>query len=128
MTTVAEPLVHRGRVKGFLRLVVIEHSVFALPFAYVAALTAMRSHVRWADLVLVTVAMVAARTFAMAANRVIDRELDARNPRTAQRELVTGALSVRTAAAGMAVALVVFLNWPDPVRLFWPWYGERKPG
>jgi 4-hydroxybenzoate polyprenyltransferase len=53
--------------------------------------------------------MVAARTFAMAANRVIDRELDARNPRTASRELVTGALSMRTAVTGGAVSLAVFL-------------------
>jgi 4-hydroxybenzoate polyprenyltransferase len=99
----------QGGVRGFLRLVAIEHSVFALPFAYVAALTAMRDGVRWGDLALVTVAMVAARTFAMAANRVIDRELDARNPRTASRELVTGALPLRTAVTGMAVSLVVFL-------------------
>ncbi len=92
--------------RSFLRLVVIEHSVFALPFAYIAALTAGAG---WADLALVTVAMVAARTFAMAANRVIDRELDARNPRTARRELVTGAVSVRTAVTGALVALAVFL-------------------
>jgi 4-hydroxybenzoate polyprenyltransferase len=108
MTTVA--LARPGPVRGFLRLVVIEHSVFALPFAYIAALTATRHDLRYADFVLVTVAMVAARTFAMAANRVIDRELDARNPRTARRELVTGALTVRTALAGMAVALAVFLG------------------
>jgi 4-hydroxybenzoate polyprenyltransferase len=111
-TGLAEPVGSSGRVRAFLRLVVVEHSVFALPFAYVAALTAMRSvgdRVRWWDLVLVTVAMVAARTFAMAANRVIDRELDARNPRTAQRELVTGAVSVRTAVVGAVVALAVFL-------------------
>lgn len=99
-----------GRVRGFLRLVAIEHSIFALPFAYVAALTAMRSQVEWRPLLLVTVAMVAARTFAMAANRVIDRNIDARNPRTATRELVTGALSVRTAVTGMVVALAVFLT------------------
>lgn len=113
MTTAAEPLLRTGRVRSFLRLVTIEHSVFALPFAYVAALAAMRSlgrQVRWADLLLVTVAMVAGRTFAMAANRVIDREIDARNPRTAQRELVTGAVSVRTAWAGALVALVLFLT------------------
>jgi 4-hydroxybenzoate polyprenyltransferase len=101
-------------VRAFLRLVMIEHSVFALPFAYVSALAAMHSlgraaWVRWGDLLLVTVAMVAARTFAMAANRVIDREIDARNPRTAGRELVTGAVSVRTASVGAAVALAVFL-------------------
>ncbi|HVF18993.1 MAG TPA: menaquinone biosynthesis prenyltransferase MqnP [Mycobacteriales bacterium] len=101
-----------GPVRGFLRLVVIEHSVFALPFAYIAALTAMRDdrgRVDWVDLALVTAAMVAARTFAMAANRVIDRELDARNPRTAGRELVTGALSVRTATVGAVVALAAFV-------------------
>src|SRR5579883_2885111 len=97
-----------GRVRAFLRLVMIEHSVFALPFAYVASLTAMylaSHHVRWVCLGLVTVAMVGARTFAMAANRIIDRELDARNPRTAGRELVTGALSLRVAWVGALAAL-----------------------
>lgn len=99
-------------VKAFLRLVTIEHSVFALPFAYLSALTAMDRlgrRVHWGDLALVTVAMVGARTFAMAANRIIDRRIDARNPRTAGRELVTGAVSVRTAWTGAAVALAVFL-------------------
>lgn len=108
-----------GRVRAFLRLVVIEHSVFALPFAYIAALTAMRDHgadngtgqgrVVWWRLVVITVAMVAARTVAMAANRIVDRHVDARNPRTAGRELVTGAMSLRTAYAGTTVALGVFL-------------------
>ena len=102
-----------GRVRAFLRLVAIEHSVFALPFAYLSALTVMArlgGGVRWLDLLLITVAMVGARTFAMAANRIIDRHIDARNPRTAGRELVTGAVSVRTAWTGAAVALVVFLG------------------
>jgi 4-hydroxybenzoate polyprenyltransferase len=97
---------------GFLRLVTIEHSVFALPFAYLAALTAMvrqDGRVDWLKLVLITVAMVGARTFAMAVNRIVDRGIDARNPRTANRELVTGAVSVRTAWIGSAVALGVFL-------------------
>jgi 4-hydroxybenzoate polyprenyltransferase len=91
----------------------IEHSVFALPFAYVAALSAgfdVSRSVHWADLGLITVAMVAARTFAMATNRLIDREIDARNPRTAGRELVTGVVSVRTALIGALVALAVFLG------------------
>ena len=102
-----------GRTRAFLRLVMIEHSVFALPFAYIAALTAMflgNGHVHWLELLLVTLAMVGLRTFAMAANRIIDREIDARNPRTAGRELVTGAVSLRTAYTGAAVALVVFLG------------------
>lgn len=100
-----------GPVRAFLRLVVIEHSVFALPFAYVAALTAMRDeagHVVWWRLGVITVAMVSGRTFAMAMNRIIDRHIDAQNPRTAGRELVTGAVSLRTAWAGALVALAVF--------------------
>lgn len=102
-----------GRTKAFLRLVMIEHSVFALPFAYIAALTAMFTwdkNIHWGRLLLVTIAMVGLRTFAMACNRIIDREIDARNPRTAGRELVTGAVSVRHAWTGALVAVVVFLG------------------
>jgi len=99
--------------RSFLSLVKIEHSVFALPFAYLSALTAMARgphRVTWGDLLLITVAMVGARTFAMAANRIIDRHIDARNPRTAGRELVTGVVSVRNAWAGAILALAVFLG------------------
>ncbi|MCC9310783.1 4-hydroxybenzoate octaprenyltransferase [Kitasatospora sp. RB6PN24] len=102
-----------GKIKSFLRLVMIEHSIFALPFAYIASFTAMflaDKRIHWGQLLIVTVAMVSLRTFAMAANRIIDRELDARNPRTAGRELVTGAVSLRTAYTGSAVALLVFLG------------------
>jgi 4-hydroxybenzoate polyprenyltransferase len=138
-TGLADDVARSGRVRAFLRLVAIEHSVFALPFAYLAAVTAMSTlpcapalpfgwqwrdrvsfgfvsgscdslgGIDWRVLALITVAMVAARTFAMAANRLIDRELDARNPRTASRELVTGAVSVRTARVGAGVALLAFL-------------------
>ncbi|MER5961909.1 menaquinone biosynthesis prenyltransferase MqnP [Streptomyces sp. NPDC002057] len=103
----------RGGVPSFLRLVMIEHSVFALPFAYIAALTAMYQvdrNIHWWTLFLVTVCMVGLRTFAMACNRIIDREIDARNPRTAHRELVTGAVSVRSAWTGAGIAVVVFLG------------------
>ena len=112
MTTAAFE-VPPGKVKSFLRLVMIEHSVFALPFAYIAALTAMflaDSRVHWGELFVVTVCMVGLRTFAMAANRIIDREIDSRNPRTAGRELVTGAVSLRTAYIGSGIALIVFLG------------------
>lgn len=101
-----------SKVRKFLRLVMIEHSVFALPFAYIAALTAMwlqTRSVHWVQLLLITVAMVSARTVAMSANRILDRNFDALNPRTAKRELVTGELSVRTAEVGTVVALAVFL-------------------
>lgn len=98
--------------KAFLRLVAVEHSVFALPFAYLGALSAMTLYggrVQWWPLLFITIAMVGARTFAMAANRILDRHVDARNPRTSQRELVTGAVSLRTAWTGAGVALGVFL-------------------
>jgi len=63
--------------------------------------------VHWVDLLLVTIAMVSGRTFAMAANRILDRKIDALNPRTKNRELVTGAVSVRTAWTGAVVSLVI---------------------
>ena len=110
MTVVAAA--ERSRVRKFLRLVMIEHSIFALPFAYIAALTAMWTQTRsvhWVQLLLITVAMVSARTVAMSANRILDRNFDALNPRTARRELVTGELSVRSAEVGTLVALVIFL-------------------
>jgi 4-hydroxybenzoate polyprenyltransferase len=103
----------RGRVRKFLRLVMIEHSVFALPFAYIAALTAMWTQTRsvhWVQLVLITIAMVSARTVAMSANRILDRNFDALNPRTARRELVTGELSVRSAEVGTVIAVLIFLG------------------
>lgn len=108
-----------NHVKDFLKLVAFEHSVFALPFAYLSTLTVMHLEdaFSWRVLALVTIAMVAARTLAMAANRIIDRKVDAQNPRTARRELVTGAVSLRTAYVGCAVSLVALLasaallNW-----------------
>ena len=90
----------------------IEHSVFALPFAYIAALTAMWRETRsvhWVQLLLITIAMVSARTVAMSANRILDRDFDALNPRTARRELVTGEMTVRAAWTGTVVALAIFL-------------------
>jgi 4-hydroxybenzoate polyprenyltransferase len=108
-----------NHVKDFLRLVAFEHSVFALPFAYLSTLTVMvlEDAFSWWVLGLVTVAMVSARTLAMAANRIIDRKIDALNPRTAKRELVTGKVSLRTAYVGCAVSLAALLvsagllNW-----------------
>ncbi|MDX3521758.1 menaquinone biosynthesis prenyltransferase MqnP [Streptomyces scabiei] len=113
MTSASAAIPQPGRTKAFLRLVMIEHSIFALPFAYIAALTAMfrlDGNVHWVRLLLVTVCMVGLRTFAMAVNRIIDREIDARNPRTAHRELVTGAMSVRHAWTGALIAVVIFLG------------------
>ena len=89
--------------RRFASLVKLEHTVFALPFAYVGMLLALGEAPRARDWLWVTVAMVGARTLAMGLNRLIDAELDARNPRTATRELPAGALS-RLQVAGLCVA------------------------
>jgi len=98
--------------------------VFALPFAYVGALLAVDGWPGIDAMFWVTVAMVGARTLAMALNRLIDAELDARNPRTATRELPSGALTRRQVAALSAVSLGMFLlavSQLDPViRWLWP--------
>ncbi len=80
-----------------------EHTLFALPFAYGGMLLAADGWPGWRVFLLVTLAMVGARSAAMAANRVIDARIDALNPRTAAREIPTGALTVRD---GWLVALV----------------------
>jgi 4-hydroxybenzoate polyprenyltransferase len=77
----------------FARLVKIEHTLFALPFAYVGALLAVQGIPSAHDLFWITVAMVGARSLAMGLNRLIDARIDARNPRTASRELPAGLLT-----------------------------------
>ncbi|MGH3007911.1 MAG: UbiA-like polyprenyltransferase [Gaiellaceae bacterium] len=108
----------------FARLVKIEHTVFALPFAYVGAFLAVNGTPSGHDLLWITLAMVGARSLAMALNRLIDARIDARNPRTAGRELPSGQLSLVQVALFSAVALALFLVavWQlDPlVRWLWP--------
>jgi 4-hydroxybenzoate polyprenyltransferase len=108
----------------FAALVKIEHTVFALPFAYVGAFLAVDAVPSAHDLVWITVAMVGARSLAMALNRLIDAGIDARNPRTATRELPAGRLRSWHVVAFCAVSLAVFLAavWQlDPlVRWLWP--------
>ena len=105
-------------------LVRIEHTVFALPFAYVGAFLAVDAWPGLADMIWVTVAMVGARTLAMSVNRLVDAEVDARNPRTASRELPSGALSRGQVIGLCLVSLAVFLlavSQLDPiVRWLWP--------
>jgi 4-hydroxybenzoate polyprenyltransferase len=125
MTVASVPLPRR-----LASLVRIEHTVFALPFAYVGAFLAVDAWPGLVDMLWVTVAMVGARTLAMSVNRLVDAELDARNPRTAGRELPSGALSRGQVLALCAVSLAVFLLavsqlqpivrwlWPIPVVMF----------
>jgi 4-hydroxybenzoate polyprenyltransferase len=110
--------------RRFASLVKIEHTVFALPFAYVGALLAVGDVPRAHDLVWITLAMVGARSLAMALNRLIDAQIDARNPRTATRELPAGRLTPVQVVVFCAVSLALFVAavWQlDPlVRWLWP--------
>ena len=108
----------------FARLVKIEHTVFALPFAYVGAFLAVGGTPSAHDLLWITVAMVGARSLAMALNRLIDAGIDARNPRTAGREIPSGQLSIAQVAVFCVASLALFLAavWElNPlVRWLWP--------
>jgi len=108
----------------FARLVKIEHTVFALPFAYVGAFLAVRGSPSAHDVLWITLAMVGARSLAMALNRLVDARIDARNPRTAGRELPSGQLSAAQVAAFCLASLALFLAavWQlNPlVRWLWP--------
>jgi 4-hydroxybenzoate polyprenyltransferase len=108
----------------FASLVKVEHTVFALPFAYIGAFLAVDGVPRARDLVWITLAMVGARSLAMGLNRLIDAGIDARNPRTAGRELPRGALSpsqvVAFALASLALFLVAVYQLAPIVRWLWP--------
>ena len=98
-------------------MIKFEHTLFALPFAFLGAILAANGLPTWYQLFWITVAMVGARSAAMTFNRIIDRDIDAANPRTANRELPAGKLSVGFAWAFLYVAIGVFilasysLNW-----------------
>jgi len=93
----------------YYRLVKFEHTIFALPFAYVGAILAVGGIPSGHDLLWITVAMVGARSLAMALNRLIDARIDAANPRTAARELPAGALSRAGVVVFCLASLVVYL-------------------
>jgi 4-hydroxybenzoate polyprenyltransferase len=93
----------------YYRLVKFEHTIFALPFAYVGAFLAVGGVPSAHDLLWITLAMVGARSLAMALNRLIDARIDAANPRTASRELPSGALSTMRVVAFCVAALALYL-------------------
>src|SRR6516164_8288539 len=101
----------------FGRMIKFEHTIFALPFALAAAAIAARGHgLSVARIAGIVVAMAGARTAAMGFNRIADRHIDAKNPRTARRELPAGAVSLRAAwtltlgSAGAFVAAAALLG------------------
>ncbi|MGE4552649.1 MAG: UbiA-like polyprenyltransferase [Desulfovibrionaceae bacterium] len=91
------------------RMVKIEHSIFALPFAYAGAFLAAGGWPGWRPMLVLTVAMVAVRSWAMASNRLLDLPIDRRNPRTQDRPLVTGELTIRFTLGFLAGCAVVFI-------------------
>ena len=104
-------------IKTTLAMIKFEHTLFALPFAFLGAILAAEGLPGVRQIVWITVAMVGARSAAMTFNRIIDRDFDAANPRTANRELPAGRLSVGFAWAFLYVSIGVFLlasyslNW-----------------
>ena len=98
------------RLATYLSFVRFSHSVFALPFALAGTLLAARhSMVTWGAVAWILVAMVAARSAAMGFNRLADARFDALNPRTANREIPRGAMSVGEAGVFVAISSAVFV-------------------
>jgi 4-hydroxybenzoate polyprenyltransferase len=98
-------------VATFGRMIKFSHTVFALPFALAAAALAARDHrLSFSRLIAIIIAMAGARTAAMGFNRLVDRHIDARNPRTASRELPAGAVSVNAAWALTLISTAVFVG------------------
>jgi 4-hydroxybenzoate polyprenyltransferase len=127
MTTTTAAPAPRGEAGGlgekvrlFLEAIKFEHTIFALPFAYLGMLLAARGAPTFSQFLWITVAMAAARTLAMAMNRLIDREIDARNPRTANRALprrLLSAAEMGTFAVISAVVLAVAAWQLNPLCL-----------
>jgi 4-hydroxybenzoate polyprenyltransferase len=110
--------------RRLVSLVKLEHTVFALPYAYAGAVLAAGEVPGLQPLLWITVAMVGARSLAMSLNRLIDAGIDARNPRTARRELPAGLLTPAQVAAFAAASLAVFLiavwQLPAITHVLWP--------
>jgi len=113
-----------GRLKTVLEMIKFEHTIFALPFAYMGMVLAANgmpslSHILW-----ITIAMVGARSFAMSLNRYIDREIDARNPRTKDRAIPAKKLTARYVLGFSIISLAVFFvatyQLAPLARVVWP--------
>ena len=113
-----------GKTKIYLEMIKFQHSIFALPFAYLGAFLSEMKVPGLSDIFWITIAMVGARSFAMALNRLIDIEVDRRNPRTADRALPKGLLSVSNVLLFSVISLGVFLlavfQLAPVCRYLWP--------
>lgn len=97
------------KLRTFLDMIKFEHTIFALPFAYLGMVLAWGNwqNANWWDFIWITVAMAAARTAAMSLNRYIDRTLDAHNPRTARRPIQSGAIDAQTVLFYAILSLLI---------------------
>jgi len=113
-----------AKAKTLLNMIKFEHSVFALPFAYLGMVLAADGVPRAATILWVTLAMVGARSFAMALNRLLDMNVDRHNPRTASRALPQGLVSVTEVIVFLAASLAAFFlavaMLPHLCRQLWP--------
>lgn len=99
------------RLRYFFEAIKVEHTIFALPFAYVGMILAAGGWPGWRVALWVTLAMVGARTMAMSLNRLVDRAIDAKNPRTASRHLPKGLLTPWEMGVGVgASGLLLFVS------------------
>jgi len=100
----------QGMLLRHANLVRLPHTVFALPFALVGVVLASYvAPITVGDVIWVVVAFTSARFAAMGFNRIVDREIDARNPRTSSREIPSGMMSVREASMAVVIASLLFL-------------------
>lgn len=97
------------KLRDFLELVKFSHTIFALPFALASMLLAAGGVPSWRVFVLIVACMVTARTAAMGFNRIVDRDIDARNPRTQNREIPAGKVTVAQAAILVVVSAALFV-------------------
>ena len=113
-----------GKVKIYLEMIKFQHSIFALPFAYLGAFLSQMKVPSFITIFWITIAMVGARSFAMAMNRLIDAEIDRRNPRTADRALPKKLISIPNVILFTIISLGLFLlavyNLAPICRYLWP--------
>ena len=95
---------------AFIKMIKLEHSLFALPFAFVGMILAAKGLPSWNVILWVVVAMVGARSAAMGVNRYADAEIDARNPRTASREIPAGNISKKATLFYILVSLALYFT------------------
>ncbi|MEW6087395.1 MAG: UbiA-like polyprenyltransferase [bacterium] len=115
-----------NKIKIFFEMVKIEHTVFALPFAYIGTIIASGGIPNSKEFIFITLSMFGARSFAMMWNRIVDRKIDAKNSRTSGRHLVTGRMNLKEAFIFCFLSLVIFIasafSLAPLAHILWPFF------